>query len=163
MKTKSEQELQRKREEKEKLFARKYSSSSEQIENVMMGLRHLQLYFDVYWITAGHAIKPKMLKQKLMKDSFKPESTARAMVKGLVGEDYGLFYYDDEEDYLILDSFYVNEFLENLEYLLCRKISFRYHEPTDEERKEALAEDLAKEPWADDDDYYNDDESDKDN
>ena len=152
MKAKNERELQKKLEEKKELNVRKYSTDVEMVENVLMGLRHMLTYCDVYWCTAGHAVRPKKLKKQLMKDCFKPESTARAMVKGLTGEDYGLFYYDEEDDYLILDPFYVNEFLSNLEFFLCRNVGFEYHEPTAEERKEALARDLKENAWAQEDD-----------
>jgi len=60
-------------------------------------LRHVATYFDVYKVLRADRISPEGLKRLLLDNLNKPESTARAYVKALKGdEEHGLFYYDPE-------------------------------------------------------------------
>lgn len=87
-------------------------------------LRHLATHFNAYWsIQNGEEgkLSPTELKKYLMEDFSMPESSARTCIKDLMGKDHGLFWYCEDEDYLIVDEEYVDEFYDNLEYLLCRR------------------------------------------
>lgn len=97
--------------------------SDEQFKRI---LRHLATHFNAYWsIQNGkdNKLSPKELKKCLMEDFSMPESSARACVKDLMGENHGLFWYCNEEDYLVVDDEYVDEFYENMEYFLRRRIA----------------------------------------
>ena len=97
--------------------------SDEQFKKI---LRHMSTHYNAYWsIQNGKASKlsPKELKKYLMEDFSMPESSARACVKDLMGENHGLFRYSKAEDYLVVSDEYVDEFYENMEYFLRRKIA----------------------------------------
>ena len=63
-------------------------------------------------------MSPKQLKDMIMDYARKPESTARAMVKDLTGSNKGLFNYDEEKNLLLLDKDLVDQFYENIDFLL---------------------------------------------
>ena len=98
--------------------------SDEQFKKIL--LRNLSTHFNAYWsIQNGkdNKLSPKELKKYLMEDFSMPESSARACVKDLMGENHGLFRYCKDEDYLVVDDEYVDEFYENMEYFLRRRIA----------------------------------------
>ena len=67
--------------------------SDEQFKKI---LRNLSTHFNAYWsIQNGkdNKLSPKELKKYLMEDFSMPESSARACVKDLMGENHGLFRY----------------------------------------------------------------------
>ena len=56
-----------------------------------------------------------------MEDFNMPESSARACIKELMGDNHGLFWYCKDEDYLVLDEEYVDDFFEDIGLLLRKK------------------------------------------
>lgn len=129
MKKETNWEKQKKRQHK--MIEKRFACDIDNIEIVLNGLRHIYTYCDVYWVTGGHAIRPQRLKQVLISECYEPESTARAHVKALVEGDHGLFYYIEEQDVLMLDMEYVEEFLDELKYLLSGKGDWECESPTD--------------------------------
>ena len=144
MKKKSNAEKQKQR--RRQFVERHFKGDENSAEILLNGFRHLYTYFDVYWLTYGHAIRPQRLKQMLMNVCHEPESTARSHIKALVEEDNGLFFYDKEQDVLYLDPYYTDEFLEELKYLLSGHGDWKYEKPEDAytKGKWARAEDTDK-------------------
>ncbi|MBO4396702.1 MAG: hypothetical protein J5819_10210 [Eubacterium sp.] len=116
---KKRSKLEKQRERQHKMVEQRFTCDVDSIEIVLEGLRHLYTYCDVYWLTCGHAIRPQRLKQLLIHGCHEPESTARSHVKALVEGDHGLFYYIKDQGVLALDKEYVDDFLCELQYLLC--------------------------------------------
>jgi|GEM_PF-3873690 len=80
--------------------------------------RHLATHLDAYFFALDGPMSPKQLKDMIMDYARKPESTARAMVKDLTGSNKGLFNYDEEKNLLLLDKDLVDQFYENIDFLL---------------------------------------------
>ena len=67
-------------------------------------LRHVATYHEIYKAVGIDRVSPEALKKTLIYDLNKPESTARAYIKALKGEDQGLFSYDAGRDVIFLNK-----------------------------------------------------------
>ncbi|MCR5337019.1 MAG: hypothetical protein K6E75_00540 [Lachnospiraceae bacterium] len=128
---KNESNVEKQKQRRRQFVEQHFKGDENSAEILLNGFRHLYTYFDVYWLTFGHAIRPQRLKQLLMQRCHEPESTARSHVKALIEEDNGMFYYDKEQDVLFLDECYTNEFLRELNYLLNGRGDWKFEHPED--------------------------------
>lgn len=128
---KNESNVEKQKQRRRQFVEQHFKGDENSAEILLNGFRHLYTYFDVYWLTFGHAIRPQRLKQLLMQVCHEPESTARSHVKALIEEDNGMFYYDKEQDVLFLDECYTNEFLQELNYLLNGRGDWKFEYPED--------------------------------
>lgn len=89
-------------------------------------LRHVATYHEIYKAVGIDRVSPEALKKTLIYDLNKPESTARAYIRALKGEDQGLFSYDAGRDVIFLNKESVYDFFLNANHLLCwSKFGFR--------------------------------------
>ena len=80
--------------------------------------RHLASHLEAYYCVRQTPISVKSLKKILMDDFMIPESTARIMLKDLTTADNGLLWYDNESDQLSRDDELIDDFYDNLNFLL---------------------------------------------
>ena len=80
--------------------------------------RHLASHLEAYYCVRSSPISVKSLKKILMDDFMMPESTARIMLKDLTTADNGLLWYDNESDQLSRDEELIDDFYDNLNFLL---------------------------------------------
>ena len=108
-------------------------------EDYVKMLRHVATHLPAYWVIHNEyaGMSPKEMKKYIMEDFHWPESTARACIKDLVGENCGLFLYDKKGKLLMIDQEKLEEFASNMNDLLSWAHPYR-------ERIKELEDELQK-------------------
>jgi hypothetical protein len=82
-------------------------------DNSVKNLRQIARMYDAHELVKDKKLSPKELKRRLMEIGY-PESSARSMVNEIKAAQQGVLYYDEEEDKINQDQFYIDEFYAQL-------------------------------------------------
>ena len=113
-------------------------------EDYVKMLRHIATHLPAYWVIHNDydkGMSPREVKRYIMEDFYWPESTARACIKDLMGENCGLFLYDKKNNLLMIDQEKLEDFASNMNDLLSWAYPYR-------ERIKELEDELQKSKFA---------------
>ena len=116
-------------------------------EDYVKMLRHIATHLPAYWaVSYGDGLSPKEVKKYIMEDFHLPESTARACINDLLGENCGLLFYDKKNNLLMIDQEKLEDFASNMNDLLSWAYPYKEHikELESELQKQKLAYDNLK-------------------
>ena len=82
-------------------------------DNSVKHLRQIARMYDAHELVKDKKLSPNELKRRLMEVGY-PESSARSMVNEIKVAQQGVLYYDEEEDKINQDQFYIDEFYAQL-------------------------------------------------
>ena len=82
-------------------------------DSIVKNLRQIARMYDAHELVKDKKLSPKELKRRLMEVGY-PESSARSMVNEIKAAQQGVLYYDEEEDKINQDQFYIDEFYAQL-------------------------------------------------
>ncbi len=82
-------------------------------DSIVRNLRQIARMYDAHELVKDKKLSSKELKGRLMGMGY-PESSARSMVNEIKAAQQGVLYYDEEEDKINQDQFYIDEFYAQL-------------------------------------------------
>ncbi len=91
-------------------------------EDYVKMLRHIASHLPAYWLVHdSNGTDPREMKKIMMEDFHMPESTARACIKDLMGDNCGMIDYDRKKNLFRMNYDKLDDFYSNMNDLLSWK------------------------------------------